>query len=67
MRKVIGFKISVRFKEIQRRAKKAKVDLAALSLGDVELQALADEVLKAAKPAVVFDTFSQSDPEQTLL
>ena len=67
MKKVIGFKISLRIKEIQRRAKKAKVDLAAIGLQEPELQPLLASAEKTLKPAVLFDTFAAPDPDQTAL
>lgn len=63
MRKIIGFKLPLRVKEVQRRAKKAGVDLAAAGLGEPELQALLSEAAKALKPGVIFDTFSHPDPD----
>lgn len=67
MRKIIGFKLPLRLKEIQRRAKKAKLDLEAAGLPEAELQALLDRATAALKPAVLFDTFPHPDAEQTLL
>lgn len=66
MRKIIGFKLALKVREIQRRAKKSKLDLEAAGLGEGELQDLLDQAAKAIIPAVLFDTFS--DPEdQSLL
>ncbi len=67
MRKIVGFKINLRSREVQRRAKKAKLDLEAAGLGEAELELLLDKTAKAVVPAVLFDTFPHSDPEQTQL
>lgn len=67
MRKIIGFKLPVRLKEIQRRAKKAKFALEDAGLPDAELQALLDRASASLKPAVLFDTFAHPDADQTLL
>lgn len=67
MRKIIGFKLALRPKEIQRRAKKAKFALEAAGLAEPELQAALEDALKAVKPAVLFDTFVHPDPDQALL
>ncbi len=65
MRKIIGFKLNLRIKEFQRRAKKAKVDLQALALDE---PSQADLIERApAKPAVLFDTFKHPDADQPLL
>ena len=66
MRKIVGFKLSLRAKEIQRRAKKAKLD--PQSTGDeASLQALLSELSKGLKPAVLFETFPRADPDQAAL
>lgn len=58
MRKIRGFKLKLRVKDMQRRAKKAKLDLAALGLGDEpRLEAWLERVAAAAAPAVLFDSF----------
>lgn len=67
MRKIIGFKLSLRIKEIQRRAKKTKLDLEALGLPEPELQRLLDKAAKALKPAVIFETFANPDLDQQAL
>lgn len=67
MRKIIGFKLSLKAKELQRRAKKAKVDLAGAGLDEAGVQGLLDGLSKSLKPAVLFDTFSHPDAEQPLL
>lgn len=63
MRKIIGFKLPLRLKEIQRRAKKAAFSLEAAGLGEPELQALLNDAARAVKPGVIFETFSHPDPD----
>ncbi len=63
MRKIIGFKLALRLKELQRRAKKAKVALP----DDAQLQTLLDACLKTVTPSVLFETFDHSDGDQSLL
>ncbi len=63
MRKIIGFKLGLRIKEIQRRAKKAKLDLEAAGLPEAELQILLNKAAKALKPAVIFETFTHPDAD----
>lgn len=58
MRKIRGFKLKLRVKEIQRRARKAKLDLALLGLADeARLDLWLARVAEAARPAVLFDSF----------
>lgn len=58
MRKIRGFKLKLRVKEMQRRAKKAKIDLIKLGLaGEPQLQAWLDRVSASAAPAVLYDSF----------
>ncbi|MDE2314706.1 MAG: hypothetical protein KGL04_11095 [Elusimicrobia bacterium] len=67
MRKIIGFRIEIRAHEILRRAKKAglKPEDAGLDAGRVEL--LATDAVKAANPAVLFETFPPTDPDSSEL
>ena len=67
MRKIIGFRVHLRPKEIARRIKKAGLDLEGLGLGEPELVKIIEESCAAAKPAVLFETFAHPDPDQTLL
>ena len=67
MKKVIGFRLALKTREVQRRAKKAKIDLAALGLDEPALEALVARASKATRPAVLFDTFPHPDAEQALL
>ena len=58
MRKIRGFKLKLRVKDMQRRAKRAKLDLGALGLtGEPQLQAWLDRLSATAAPAVLFDSF----------
>lgn len=62
MRKVRGFKLHLRLREVQRRARKAKLDLAPLGLAADE--ALADLLRRfscKSRPSVLFDSFGQAD------
>ena len=62
MRKIRGFKLKLRVKEIQRRAKKARIDLVPLGLGaEPELQTWLDAVSAKAVPAVLYDSFSADE------
>lgn len=61
MRKIIGFKLPLRLKETQRRAKKAKIEKS-----EEEFQKLLDDAAKTLKPAVLFDTY-QADEDQKVL
>jgi hypothetical protein len=67
MRKIIGFRLAPRVKELQRRARKANLSLAGAGLDEVALEALLERAVKAANPAVLFDTFSQPDADHALL
>lgn len=67
MRKIVGFKLSLRLKEIQRRAKRARFDLATNDLQEPELQPLLDAAARALKPAVLFDTYAHPDADQAAL
>ncbi len=67
MRKIIGFKLQLRLKEIQRRAKGARFDLVTANLQEPELQPLLDSAARTLKPAVLFDTFAHPDPDQQTL
>lgn len=64
--KVVGFKINLKVKEFQRRAKKARIDLEASGLDEPGQEALLRGAMKSMTPAVLFETF-QPDAEQPLL
>ena len=58
MRKIRGFKLNLRPKEIQRKAKKSKVDLGALKMDtEASLTALIGEFSKSAKASVLYESF----------
>lgn len=67
MRKVIGFKLALKVRDVQRRAKKAQFSLAAAGLDESELEFLLREASKSLKPGVLFETFAHPDPDQPLL
>ena len=67
MRKVIGFKLPLRLKEIQRRAKRARFDLATNGLQEPELQPLLERAARGLKPAVLFETYAHPDADQEAL
>ena len=67
MRKIIGFKLPLRVKELQRRARKAGIGLSAAGLDEAALASLLARAGRACTPSVVFDTFSHPDPEGALL
>ena len=58
MRKIRGFKLGLRIKDIQRRAKKAGVDLKGLGLDtDDALTMLIDQFSCRARPSVLYESF----------
>ena len=67
MRKIIGFKLQLRLKEIQRRAKRARFDLGTNGLQEPELQPLLDSAVRVLKPAVLYETFAHPDTDQQVL
>lgn len=68
MRKIIGFKLSLRAHEIKRRAKKAKLDLDALGLGQEPiLQKRLEEIAGRLTPGVLFESFRHPDPDADVL
>ncbi|MBI4371167.1 MAG: hypothetical protein HY552_02600 [Elusimicrobia bacterium] len=67
MRKIRGFKLSLRPHEIRRRAKKAGLDLESAGLPEPALDALLERAAKALAPGVLFDTFGHPDPDQPIL
>ena len=59
MTKIKGFKVNLRIREIQRRAKRAKLDLGALGLGtDEALSELGKSFFAKTKPAVIYGSFA---------
>lgn len=80
MRKIRGFKLNLRLKEVQRRAKKSGLDLTAL--GFLEpldggrpreaspsplFQPYLDKASAAMTPAVLFESFAHPDPAEASL
>jgi hypothetical protein len=65
MRKIIGFKIQLRAREISRRAKKTGINLGHLS--ETELLEALSYASKSLKPGVLFETFGPADPDAALL
>ncbi len=59
MKKIRGFKLALRLKEIQRRGKKAGLDASLLC--EESLIPLSDAVLKALSPGVVFETLNKEE------
>lgn len=58
MKKIRGFKLNLRPKELQRRAKKAKLDLAALGLGEeAALAEYAARFAEASRPSALYESF----------
>ena len=67
MRKIIGFKLPVRVKELQRRARKVGIRHPESRADEAALGRLLERAVKASTPSVLFETFSHPDPEQALL
>jgi len=63
MKKIRGFKLNLRVKEIQRRAKKAGLNLESVG----PLEPLLERAAAAAKPAVLFESFAHPDPAEAAL
>lgn len=67
MRKIKGFKLTLRPHVVKQRAKKARIDLEGAGLGDLPLGKFLERASKALVPGVVFDTFGHPDADQALL
>ncbi|MEK7388485.1 MAG: hypothetical protein AAB036_02180 [Elusimicrobiota bacterium] len=67
MRKIKGFKLTLRPHEVKRRAKKSRIDLEAAGLTDVPLAKFLDAASKTVVPGVIFETFGHPDPDQAVL
>lgn len=67
MRKIKGFKLTLRPHEVKRLAKKSRIDLSAAGLNDPALGKFLERAAQALAPGVVFDTFAPPDPEQSIL
>lgn len=67
MRKIKGFKLTLRPHVVKQRSKKFKVDIEAAGLNDLVLGKFLERAAKSLVPGVVFDTFGHPDAEATLL
>ncbi len=67
MRKIKGFKLTLRPHVVKQRSKKSKLDLEAAGLNELVLGKFLERASKALTPGVVFDTFGHPDDEQSLL
>jgi len=67
VRKIKGFKLTLRPHVIKQRSKKAKLDLEAAGLNDLALGKFLERAAKSLAPGVVFDTFGHPDADQPLL
>jgi hypothetical protein len=67
VRKIKGFKLTLRPHVVKQRSKKAKIDLEAAGLNDLVLGKFLERGAKALSPGVVFDTFGHPDSDQPLL
>ena len=64
MRKIKGFKLTLRPHVIKQRSKKARLDLEAAGLGELPLAKFLERAAKALTPGVVFDTFGHPDADR---
>ncbi len=67
MRKIKGFKLTLRPHVIKQRSKKARIDLDAAGLPELVLIKFLERAAKVLTPGVVFDTYGHPDAEQALL
>ena len=67
MRKIKGFKLTLRPHVVKQRAKKYRIDIEAAGLGELPLAKFLERAAKTLTPGVVFDTFGHPDAEQPLL
>ncbi len=67
MRKIKGFKLTLRPHVVKQRSKKARVDLSAAGLGELPLAKFLERAAKTLTPGVVFDTFGAPDADSKLL
>lgn len=67
MRKIKGFKLTLRPHVIKQRSKKGRIDLEAAGLSELPLTKFLERASKALTPGVVFDTFGHPDADQPLL
>lgn len=65
MRKIRNFKLVLRTKELQRRAKRARLDLAACGLGSEDIvSTFLEDFATGLSPAVVYESFGASQSPQ---
>jgi len=67
VRKIKGFKLTLRPHVIKQRSKKGRIDLEAAGLSELPLTKFLERASKALSPGVVFDTFGHPDAEAPLL
>lgn len=67
MRKIKGFKLTLRPHVVKQRARKEKVDLEAAGLSEPALVKFLERASRAVQPGVVFDTFGAPDADQNTL
>ena len=67
MRKIKGFKLTLRAHVVKQRSRKAKIDLEAAGLPEPALIKFLDRAAKALTPGVVFDTYGVPDADQPVL
>ena len=67
MRKIKGFKLTLRPHVIKQRSRKARLDLEAAGLGELPLAKFLERAAKTLSPGVVFDTFGAPDADHKLL
>ncbi|UPT75983.1 MAG: DUF374 domain-containing protein [Elusimicrobiota bacterium] len=67
MRKIKGFKLTLRPHVVKQRSKKAKLDLEGAGLNELALGKFLERTAKTLTPGVVFETFGAPDADQTLL
>lgn len=67
MRKIKGFRLSLRAHVIKQRSRKGRIDLEAAGLDEPALAKFLERASKALIPGVVFDTFGHPDADQPLL
>lgn len=67
MRKIKGFKLTLRPHVVKQRSRKHHVDLEAAGLGDLPLGKFLERMSKAYVPGVVFETYGAPDADAPLL
>jgi len=67
VRKIKGFKLTLRPHVIKQRSRKARLDLEAAGLGELPLAKFLERAAKTLSPGVVFDTFGAPDADHKLL